>query len=191
MTDERLRQLERGGERARVLVERLRAGTLTIERLELAAYCGDHDARQVAATGEPEEDFHEFAHGLERWGVDVRRRAALAVARRIVGSWEEERLARARRAVRAFEGAITLDATKYPRLAIEAGEAWLACPCDEHLQRWNAAVYEVGRRLPAESRWVPCEDEVGHLHLSHASHRIPQRDARQAIERALIAWALA
>jgi hypothetical protein len=54
MSDARLREMERRAstgsveDKARVLTERLRAGTLTRERLELAAYCGDPVAWLVA-----------------------------------------------------------------------------------------------------------------------------------------------
>lgn len=57
MSDERLRQAERSfretgsvEDEARYLLERVRAGTLTRERLELAAYCG-HEASKLAAGG--------------------------------------------------------------------------------------------------------------------------------------------
>lgn len=55
MSDVKLRHLERTASasgdleaRARVLVARLRSGDLTHERLELAAYCGDEAAREIA-----------------------------------------------------------------------------------------------------------------------------------------------
>ncbi len=60
MSDERLREAERRWkesgsveDEARYLLERVRAGTLTQERLELAAYCGHHAATGVTTVSAP------------------------------------------------------------------------------------------------------------------------------------------
>ena len=54
MSDERLRELERRwretqavGDQAAYLLERVRVGDLSQERLELAAYCGHEGAREA------------------------------------------------------------------------------------------------------------------------------------------------
>lgn len=69
MTDQRLRRLEREvaaspslESEAALLRERLRAGTLSPERLELAAYCG-HVGARVVALGAHNPAAHEIPNG--------------------------------------------------------------------------------------------------------------------------------
>ena len=121
MSDTRLRDAERRAlasgsvqDQAALLVARLRAGTLTRERLELAAYCS-HPAARLAVPGEPGEfslaNHQRCAHDpglpvdraerpcgsrecLERWASGflhweplVRVRAALAATAVGTGEW--------------------------------------------------------------------------------------------------------
>lgn len=90
--DQRLADLRRRvalaepGARAQLLAERLRIGDLTRERLELAAYVGDEDARAVAGVIEDEGSAR-----LEAWGRDAVLRAGAAALR--VGGANDERSA--------------------------------------------------------------------------------------------------
>ncbi len=88
-TDERLRRLTReasglgtDADRARLLVERVRAGALTPERLALAAGLG-HPLACLALGREPARptDPHALLAPLEALGPDARARLALAAAR--------------------------------------------------------------------------------------------------------------
>jgi hypothetical protein len=94
MSDGRLREFERslaaGADPeagARLLAERLRAGTLDRERLRLAAYVGDAAARLLVET-EPEPDLRRWAGGLREWGPEPCARAAVVAARLALVGWE-------------------------------------------------------------------------------------------------------
>jgi len=130
VTDDRLREAERifretgdVSAETRLLLERVRAGTLAPERLELAAELGYEPA--VLATDAPAilvpRCLHETFLALERFGTEVFARAALVVTRRdrISGEKAEE-----------------------ARIRVQAVEAWLACPCERH----RAAVEELADR---------------------------------------------
>ncbi|HBP20926.1 MAG TPA: hypothetical protein DEA08_24440 [Planctomycetes bacterium] len=96
--DEDLRNLGRdaasGGLEAevRLLRQGLRAGTLSRAQVELAAYCGDRAASEVAGDpGRAEVDPEDWAQELERWGAEALARArelALAEARRVLDEAE-------------------------------------------------------------------------------------------------------
>lgn len=79
MTDQRLRDLERrGADPVRLLAERVRAGRLTRELLEVAAYCGHEPAlsllREDGPLSDPHHESGDWVFGLERWGFSVIRR---------------------------------------------------------------------------------------------------------------------
>lgn len=106
MSDLRLRQLAREARacpsaetESALLRERLRTGELSLERLELAAYCGhegaqatldariptlvtglwlDEDQRPVHTT--KNSRIEEWVRGLSRWGTGVETMAAIAAA---------------------------------------------------------------------------------------------------------------
>lgn len=104
MSDERLRQAERlfqetGSveDEARYLLERVRAGSLNRERLELAAYCG-HEASKLAVGGQEPEIAAGGGWEAQRdqataWLLAVprpfSRRVALICARLVSPAWEE------------------------------------------------------------------------------------------------------
>src|SRR5688500_2275009 len=110
MADQRLRSAERDvltgepGAPARLLRERLRAGTLDVERARLAAWLGDADAREALggdvfdafaapllarARGELKQwqmttamlYLASWVAGLEHWGREACVRAAVGAAR--------------------------------------------------------------------------------------------------------------
>jgi hypothetical protein len=83
MTDQRLRDLEREAARgdlqaqARLLLERVRVGDLTEEKLRLAAYLGDEAAKLAVAGGGPEAEHEDLATWLTSIETRGFRRPAL------------------------------------------------------------------------------------------------------------------
>jgi hypothetical protein len=88
-----------------------------------------------------------------------------------------------------------------PRRAIEAAEAWLACPCEEHLGAWHdACVAQDGNALVPV--WVPypnIHDYFGqrrgcaldaHERIAAASHLAGEAPVLNAIRSSLIEWSL-
>lgn len=175
MSDQRLRELERAWrehgtpEREGAwLRERIRAGLLARERVELAAWCGHPGARaalEAAAARAPERvALREWTAPLERWGAEALQRAALAafeVARAAVerrrvrdfraqtrGLTHDPRSETAERAHARREAEVVQDQLGHLRLASQAVRAWLE------------------RRAPgalADCRWL-LEGARGHEH---------------------------
>lgn len=123
MGDERLRRLEREAAsdpmaHTRWLRERLRAGALTEQDLRLAGYLGDVAAAD--AVGERPyppgvRDLQARLVGLYDFGLEVALRAQVALARTFLPQFEADR-----------------PGDRRPHAALEAVEAWIACPCEEH-----------------------------------------------------------
>lgn len=91
MTDARLRDLERRWketsapqDEAVYLLERVRIGDLTQERLELAAYCWHKGARATISAAPPPSDFLKWIEGFTRWGNRGVAAAALALAQAVL-----------------------------------------------------------------------------------------------------------
>lgn len=148
---------------AAFLRARLRAGTLSLERLELAAYCGHEGARATLdariptlVTGlwhdEDNRPVHttensrtgEWVAGLSRWGPAVQVRAAVAAAR---VAWGEAVAAEQRRPSAA--GLLSM-------AAINAVEQWLKDPNEGN--RIDAArAFLAARPVDAglQFRWLP------------------------------------
>lgn len=124
MTDARLRDLERRSretgsveDEAAYLLERVRAGTLTRERLELAAYCGHDGARRALGdTKATRIGVKRWAVGLRRWGREASTRGAIAAARAATAAtheiWSHKRIEQ----------------------AIARAEEWVRCQCNVHAQ---------------------------------------------------------
>ena len=96
MSDTRLRELERRwketgspDDEAAYLLERVRVGDLTQERLELAAYCGHEGARRAYGC-EPSAspDSENWLGGLADRGKEVRVRSAWTCAQLVLASCE-------------------------------------------------------------------------------------------------------
>jgi len=131
MGDSRARALERRWKETGALEdevaylrERVRAGLLSQERLELLAYCGQPAARAALdnETWETTDDpFQWTSNLLARWGQIASVRAAVAAARAAIRVWQTEQ-----------------DAT-YQLAAIQAAEDWVLCPCVAHGQEASAA----------------------------------------------------
>jgi hypothetical protein len=143
------------------------AGLTLRSRFELLACCGHEAARLIA---DPQIGIRRWSDGsysfsnaerppneigpaceapftawiknlVERWGQHVQVRAAVAAAR---VAWRAEALRRARGGLQPL-----IEGLPEARLAIEAAETWLACPCEEHLQAWVRAYNNCGQL------WVP------------------------------------
>jgi len=102
MSDERLRELERRWketgspeDEAAYLLERVRAGDLSQERLELAAYCGHQAATRALGSSAPRtyQKLELWIRGLARWGVDPALRCSLALCTLLVESLPREQAA--------------------------------------------------------------------------------------------------
>jgi hypothetical protein len=177
-------------------------GTQRRWRVELAAYVGDEAAIAVAGEqfghmGERAVVAHwapvlsDWARGLSRWGRETATRAAVAASRAALDHAQ-------RRDHRDWDWADVLDRA---RVCVEAGEAWLSCPCDEHLEAWRRA-WAV---FPPPPQWAPAPDVEGWT-LSTAGRQAPcalvdvtapaaaqassESSVRSAIQRSLTEWAL-
>lgn len=130
--DERRRRLERARARAEpgagaaLLVERVRAGEVERDRVKLAAYLGDPDARVASGERFKPLAVEVWVEGLSAWGVEPWRDEVRALA---APTWRDQLLPRVAvalaRAVRPAEESdhrVRIDA------ALEAAEAWLARP---------------------------------------------------------------
>lgn len=123
MSDERLRKLERAAAddpaaQVRLLRERLRAGALSEQDLRLAGYLGHAPAAE--ALGERPfppgvRDLQARLIGLYDYGLEAALRAQVALARTFLPQFEAER-----------------PGDRRPHAALEAVDAWIACPCEEH-----------------------------------------------------------
>lgn len=141
MADERLRELERRwretgapGDEAAFLLERVRAGTLAREKLELAAWCG-HAAALLATDLEPappQQMLTAWAGDLVKWTDD---RTAMSIARAAAG--------------RALLG--VPDAAQEAESFLALIDEWLATSSPE-LPREAARRYEVLERHPETPR---------------------------------------
>lgn len=94
MSDERLREAERKwkesgsvADEARYLLERVRVGDLTRERLELAAYCGHEGAAVATGAPPPPSACSTWANGLAAFGRAVLVRAAAEAAAHALVVW--------------------------------------------------------------------------------------------------------
>lgn len=166
MSDERARALERAWRRsgsvadeAAFLRERLRAGEVSLDRLQLAAHLAHPAARAAcAATREPPEDLLGWVGGLEGWGHEVLVRASLAAARLVLPVYERQH-----------------PSDNRPHLLVATAEEWLRLPTREtvakagdliqatrevgfHRARYAAATVSLLEVVRAEVEQVLAED---------------------------------
>ncbi len=133
MSDTKLRELERRwketgtvADEAAYLLERVRAGNLTRERLELAAYCGHEGA--ISALGSDRGGHtvvadRAFVSGLKKWGKPPIVALAVAAAETIFENYTD--------------GVRRRDALQ----ALASAKAWLAFPNAENqasARTWGA-----------------------------------------------------
>ncbi len=210
MSDATLRRLSRQAAtgdveaQARELLERVRSGSLSRERLELAAYCGSTQAREalggagLVVTGKDGEGrtvdlfeagpsvhrvhFWPWVEGLERW----RRLHAPVVAAVAAARFAAQRAERGQHYTDCPEPntprdhacplcVAAIDARA--RRAVEAAEAWCAQPCDRYHVEWaNRSHNDRGWTAP---KWLPCPPDTG---LACATQSSYYEAIRAAIE---------
>lgn len=186
MSDERLRQLERRWretsaveDEAAYLLERVRAGTLTQEQLELAAYCGHRAARSLCQSVESPAELIDWTRGLSRWAAEAPKRAAVGLAALASTRWQEHDHgdSRPHEAARLAQRYLDLpDETYAPGTLLEAGNA-----------SFDAAQAMRMRNVAGEENWIWAAGEVTAraawlLAADDAEQPAPSVDAQQAAE---------
>ena len=199
VSDERIRRFERlarGGDVAamgQLLLERLRLGYLSRDRLELAAHLNDPAALAalgVDPSGEP-ADLREWTCALQRWGRPTVVRALVAAGRTLQPS----------RAPAANEA------------LLEVARTWAECPCTPHAQEAYEACGHAEQGNPFESSASSVAFHVAHatyvagfnqgpaggtslqsmvaivLRVLREGGRSPD-EVRRAVQRELAEWAL-
>ncbi len=168
---------------AAALVRRLRAGDLDEERLRLAALVGDPAARLALGRDAPAvpPTPAALARALRAFGAEALVRATVVAARAMAATadprfWD---LSRA-------------------RAAITAAEAWLACPCDAHLEAARD-VGQTGDEDPSDAELAPAWAVVGpdgtrlfaaEVALGCTASEVGDESMRAGLRRALVTWAL-
>lgn len=207
--DARLRAVERqvaanpGDIQARValLRERLRAGLITPDRLQIAVYLGDLAAQQAAtetgiapcAPSDP-DDLPRLVEGLARWGIEPPVRAALGLARSCAASSAAaELLEEQRQAVTECLGAVeSWQPTNRRRKAVAHAVAALSkltwARDDE--RTWSLIISVAAAGHAASKREA---GEAGRLAAKCAwdvARIVGREEARAAVARAVLPWAL-
>lgn len=187
---------------------------MTRERVELAAYVGHVGAASAlgranpcphdGVTGCSACDMRRMTGGLHRFGslapaaplrtAEILVRAAVGAARAALVVWEN------------LPTTICYDEDlepvgTYPRRAVQACEAWLVDPTDRRIDALRAVVSHArrgGRFLPTwallDSMFTPARNKVSRAGFEaivlFASGQAGEAPVREAIQSALIAWAL-
>ncbi len=157
MTDEELRRLERRWRKTnaledetRYLLERVRVGALTRERLELAAYCGHSGARRATAqTVGSGLDLLPWLLELQRRDPQAALRAAVTIGRLVLPVWESvfPLDPRPATALAAADAVLRSESDSMERVGAAADEA-------------NDAFAETGRTAPRASFAAGCASAV-------------------------------
>jgi hypothetical protein len=176
-----LATLTRAGEEVealRVRVAMTGPGALHPERLDLAAHLGHAPALAALEREAPAQSLADWASGLHQWGHPACVRAAVAAARAAVATHAPR------------EG--DADAVR----AIEAAEAWLACPCRKHYAEAEA-FNRLRGRLPewaweavTSSHCAPRACWHHRLAIQAAARALGEEATRAAVRDALVPWAL-
>jgi len=137
VSDADLREMERRfretgsvEDEAAWLLERVRAGELEQNRLDLAACLGHEASGGGAPASEDAPNHLEMLKALRLAGTETVARAAVGAARRVLHYWTE---------------AYPTDTR--PESAIEAAENWILCQCQTHLDRAEQAALDVPRMV--------------------------------------------
>lgn len=132
MSDAKLRELERRWketgsveDEAAYLLERVRVGDLTRERLELAAYCGHEGARRAVGTGNDDELVERVGNGTEAGRLGVSEDCLRLF--RGLERWGRPVIARALMCAVAF-----VDPHEAQGALASSILRWCNCPCGEH-----------------------------------------------------------
>lgn len=195
-TDARMRMAQRRGDamgqiddQRAALRERIRAGGIDANRLNLAAYCGDETVRAIlgvwpgmcrcgayaAEVCSQNYDLDRWVGGLQEFGVGAAVRASVAAA------WICPQIP---------ESIYTL----------EAVDVWLRHPSadalGEWLGRWNATAMAAATRVIGHVvlTWLPYPHPVGANVVGEtraAAQVVGEDRVRLVIRNALVSWALA
>jgi len=199
VTDLELRSRERAARaedspeaRARLLVERLRAGTLDVERLGLAAYCGDPAADSALVDGFSESwrfDLIRRRFGLDGWVKGLSRWADVGP----VPGWLGAKACHASATVvilRLIDGQPMAHACA----SLGAQADWLADPTDERLNAW-ADAWDAAADWNGSPDWLLASshrldfDQV-RSEILCAAREVGEPTVRFAVQTALVFWAL-
>jgi len=185
MSDAKLRELERRWketgsveDEAAFLLERVRAGELSQERLELAARLGAQAAN--TALGRTATKF--VVDGLPVTSAEEALRMALAAARVPLPHWLDRHQA--------------APVAAQAREAIERAEKWALCPCEQHslacldsvvssMPHWWARIGELLERPERVSRVISSA-----IRSSSESHRDPSSSVIASIQAEFVPWVL-
>jgi hypothetical protein len=136
-----------------------------------------------------------------RWPQGVMVRAAVAAGRVALEVWEPRscRVCRGRGGAPGGHGHYVNEG---PRRALEAAEAWLACPCEEHepyheavdfgdyddaTSTWSTPQWATGA---CKATWSTNAGNAGILGIESAARLTSEAEVRKAICDALIAWSI-
>jgi hypothetical protein len=171
------------------LLKRVRQGNLSWDNLDLAAMLGYRPAIEALGEDAPpiEEDLKRWVRALDEFGHEVCARITCALAWHLLPILEEDGLG-----------------TGPLRGGIEASEAWLACPCEQHA---TAALDLYPQAIAAAINCTSDASETAALIAAFAAYastnRTPNSDiaadaaditsearVRDVIRKALLDWAL-
>jgi len=134
--------------------ERIRADAGLFERVRLAAFLGDAAAHLALGTEAPRpaDTPSGLANGLETWGHECSVRAGYAAGRIVLPLWEQRPLH-------------VMPLTPHsPTQKLELVGAWIACPCERHLEdaREGLEHFASGSRAEIEgpTTWALAHDVV-------------------------------
>ncbi len=128
--DRDLREAERSGDGVRILRERLRAGDLTQEHIDLAARLGHPHAREMMPEVDVVQREDELLSEDMFWVIGEHLGYPTLVS--VAVEWAERALPR-------WEALMPGDATA--RNAIAAAREWTECPCPEHADKASEAAF--------------------------------------------------
>lgn len=163
MSDVHVRELERRWSATRAVADevalvaaRLRAGTITRERLELAASCANAAAVEVLGGGRGDPTDRRWSLGLVRFGVDVVLRHDVAWVGQHLPHWQ----------------AVRPDDPVCAEL-VAAIEDHVTCPCPQHVAAVARARTRPVRDLDEQAELDACADQSwSTIHCPHPHHRV-------------------
>jgi ankyrin repeat protein len=194
VTDEHLRDLERKAafgsvtDEASWLVERLRSGALSKDRLRLAAFVGSAAARLALGSEAPESPL----------GPTLNENDYAALCRCVAGLEPFGRETWVRAAVAAAEGvAAETGLTRKAELCLDAARAWIRCPCDQHARETAQVVADQpadddrsSNTATRAAMAVAGEVREAGTALAYAHQKISPVALYRAVTGDLAAWAL-
>jgi hypothetical protein len=224
MSDTALRALERaaasGGDeaRARLLTARVRAGSLTMDRVGLAAFAGNKSAqlacgccccpsivnRRIDCWVHSADQFPpvcsvKWIHEVAVWGLDTVALVALVAAREALGDWPDIKPEPG-----DATGEMCLQEAQEELRVIEAGEKWFADRSEENHRVWwtasNVVLYRdaetpgAGWDHFARVCLIPEDAPFNTVRFIkwavQNGHSTLERTIRDRVSSELIAWAL-